>query len=243
LKRGFLAAVLLLLPLHGGRAQGQQLVTDDAATAEHRACQVEVWHGEISSWLIPACSPLRNLEVALGFGAVSDGSSRVGEYVLGGKYVPVSIDLGGGVLGLGVGGGLGFAPVDRLTPGGVSGAFAYGIGSLGLAGERLALHANLGWHYEQDEHEHNGVVHQEGHHAVIWGVRGDGWLPFVAQRVAVIGELFGADRISPEFQVGLRSILVPDRLDVDVTWGGHTASGRRGSGWTLGLAWTAPPSS
>jgi hypothetical protein len=36
-----------------------------------------------------------------------------------------------------------------------------------------------GWHQERDEHEHNGVVHAEGHQDIMGAARADLLLPAV----------------------------------------------------------------
>jgi hypothetical protein len=150
---------------------------------------------------------------------------------------------GPGRPGVGLVAGLGFGPLSQVLGRGAAGAFAYVPATLPLADERLTLHVNLGWAFERDEHEHGGVLHEEAHHAFTWAARGDVVLPLAlagAERLTVIAEAFGEDRWRPEYQVGVRVVLLPDRLHGDVSWGGHTGRGHRGAGWAVGLAWTPP---
>ena len=84
-----LAATLLSLglPLGFGSlatpAAAQQYVVDDAAIVDYRTCHVEAWHGERASWILPACQPVGNLEIAAGVGFVDEGDDlRETEYAV-----------------------------------------------------------------------------------------------------------------------------------------------------------------
>lgn len=239
------AGVLLLaaaLPLAAAllaprTATAQQFVTDDAAVVDRRACQLEAWHGEVASWILPACQFIPNLELTAGIGFLEHGDGRDTEYVVQGKYLLRELTPGG--FGTGLVAGVGLDPLAQVM-GGLRGVFAYVPVSVSLGADRVVLHANLGWHWERDEHEHDGVVHAEAHHVLTWAARGDLLLRVAGERFTVIGEVFGEDRLLPEYQVGLRTELVPDRLLVDVSWGGHSQDDLRGAGWTAGLAWTPP---
>jgi hypothetical protein len=221
-------------------AASQQFVTDDAAIVDRRACQLEAWLGQTSSWILPACQFVPRLEITagVGFGDGGHGGGRHAEYVLQGKYLFRELAPGG--LGVGLVAGLGYDPLSQVR-GGVEGVFAYVPLSLSLRDHGLILHGNLGWLFERDEHEHNGHVHDEAHHALTWAARADLLLPLAGERFTLIGELFGEDRLRPEFQLGLRSELIAGRLLVDMSWGGHTQRGTNGAGWSFGFAWTPPP--
>jgi hypothetical protein len=102
------------------------------------------------------------------------------------------------------------------------------------------IHLNLGWQMERESDVHGGEEHTHAHHALAWGTRADLLLPVLDDRLSLLGELFGEDGTRPAYQAGLRAALIPDRLNADLTWGGHTATSESGLGWTLGLAWTPP---
>jgi hypothetical protein len=208
---------------------------------DRRACQLEAWHGEAASWLFPACHLIPGVELTAGAGRVRGGNGREVEYVFQAK-APLR-EPEPGRPGVGVVAGLGFGLLSQVLGRGAAGAFAYIPVTLPLADERLTLHVNLGWAFERDEHEHAGVVHDEAHHALTWAARGDVVLPLTlagAQRLALIAEVFGENRWRPEYQVGARGVLLPDRLHADVSWGGHTGRGHRSAGWAVGFAWTPP---
>jgi hypothetical protein len=239
LRRGLLAplcggaAAFLLVP--PAEAGAQQFVTDDAALVDLRACQFEAWLGQTASWILPACRPIRGLELTAGIGYLAVDGEASAEYVVQAKTVFRELAPGG--LGIGLVAGAGIDPLTQVTGGRVAGLFAYVPASLSLAAERLILHGNLGWHFERDDHGHPHGE-DEGHHALTWAGRAD---LVLSDRFVLIGELFGEDRIRPEYQVGLRSTLLPDRVVVDLSYGGHTASGFAGAGWALGFAWTPAP--
>lgn len=241
------AARASLLPLVLASAAGllaprdveaQQFVTDDAAIVDFRACQLEAWHGEVASWVLPACQFVPRLELTAGIGFVAEDGSRAAEYVLQGKYLLRELTPDG--WGAALVAGLGDNPLSQVG-GGVAGIFAYVPLSVSLGSDRLVLHGNLGWHLEREAHAHGDHHHDEAHHALTWAARADLRLPTAGERFTLIGELFGENRTRPEYQLGVRSTLIPDRLLLDVSWGGHTAPGAPGAGWAIGLAWTPSP--
>jgi hypothetical protein len=75
-------------------AATQQFVTDDAGIVDFRACQLEGWHGESASWVLPACQPIRHLEITAGVGFIPENGSRAVEYVLQAKHVPPEVEPG-----------------------------------------------------------------------------------------------------------------------------------------------------
>jgi hypothetical protein len=224
----------------GGHAQ--QFGTDDANLTTYRACQIEAWRGETEARIEPACHLIRNLEVMLGIGLDPDHGGGIEQYTLELKTQFREPQPGG--LGFGLVAGFDFAGPGDDDHRGFEGAFAYVPATLSFGDDRFLLHGNLGWHYERNGHHHghgHGHAHDEnGHHAFTWAARGDLHLPWLQERLVVVGELFGENRISPEYQVGLRTWVVPNRLVVDVSWGGHTASGLERKGWMFGFGWTPP---
>jgi hypothetical protein len=213
---------------HGATAQ--QLVTDDAAIVDYRACQLEGWHGETSSFLLPACTFLPGLEFTTGIGLVDDhGAGRETEWLLEAKYLFRPLEAGNW--------GVGAGPIHRIGRDPVEGVYAFVPLSYSLADDRLGLHANAGWIFER-EHGHAHAHTGDGSHHLTWGFRAD---VEVNPWVAVVGEISGEDRLLPEYQISVRGTLVPDRLTLKLTRGGHTQDDMDGPGWTLGAAWTPPP--
>jgi hypothetical protein len=227
-----LAALTGLTLLLAAPLSAQQWVVDDAETVDRGACQVEAWHGEVASWILPACQPVRNLEISLGVGFVDDGHGhRETEYAVEAKtlFRPLATNDWGIGLVVGVGPNPSAAAGERHF----GDVYAFVPASLSLMDDRLVLHGNVGWEWERDGHEHDGHIHDEDHHHLTWGVRSDVGL---TERFTLIGEVFGEDRLLPEYQVGLRTHFPDAGVEVDVSWGGHTQDDLRGAGFTVGVA-------
>jgi hypothetical protein len=237
-----LAGISAVIMALSADAFAQQFVVDDAEIADRGACQLEAWHGQTGSWILPACQFIPNLEITAGIGFVDeDGDTRDFEYVVQGKYIFRELQPNDFAIGLVA--GFGFDPLSQVTGERVHGYFAYVPVSVSIFDDRAFLHGNLGWVYHDDDHHddddgHHHAPDVEGHHAVTWGLRTDIW---IAPRLALIAEIFGEDRLYPEFQLGGRVVLIPDRLELDLSWAGHTQSDMDGAGWAVGLAWTPPP--
>lgn len=212
----------------------QQYVTDDAALTDYRACQIQLWHGQRSSQILPACTPVHNLELSVGLIAVwKDGADGHFEYTAQTKtlFKPMTTDSWGAGLAIGVGRDPAFSGTAR----GANTVYAYVPLSLPLAQSRIVLHENLGWLYRS--------AHGIGANAITYAVRGDAW---AWPRLAFIGEVYGAVAPGPksaetpaEFQLGVRSSARSAQFDL--SYGAEVRTRRRGPGWTIGLSFTTPP--
>lgn len=223
-------------------ALGQQYITDDAALTEFRACQIQMWHGERSSWLLPVCTPIKNLELSLGLIEVwHDGANGHLEYIAQAKtlFKPLATNSWGAGLVLGYG-----RPLTSVDSTHAYSFYAYVPVSESLWNDRLILDQNVGFF-----HGRHDVY---GDNAFAWALRGDGLLAGRSGHglVAVL-EIFGAERIyrddahtTTEYQAGLRTWIRPDRVQIDLTrgrtlWRPLATSG--GAGWTIGLTLVTPP--
>ncbi len=225
-------ASYLLLMLHfmlltGGAlttANGQQMVVDDAGVTDYKAFQLEDWAGTEESWILPAVSPLRGLELAAGAVITDDETFAVTEA----KYMfraPANNRAGFGI----VAGALA-APFGEF--------YSYVPVTLPLIDERVVLHGNLGYMLERHEEEHGDHSHTHEDHFFTWGARADVAL---AAPVTLLGELFGLNDETPDFQVGFRLEILPGLLEMDFTYGNNLSRQSSGLGFTAGLAWTPPP--
>lgn len=80
---GAILGIALMGALPAAPAGAQQYVVDDAAIVDPNACQVEAWHGERSSWILPACQLLGNVEISAGVGFLDEGEGlRETEYAV-----------------------------------------------------------------------------------------------------------------------------------------------------------------
>ncbi len=209
----------------------QQYVVDDAAIVEFRACQAEAWHGRRSSWILPACQLLGNLEISAGVGFLDEGGGvRETEYAVEAKtlFRPLEPDGWGMGLVVGVGPNPSAAPGERH----LSDVYAFAPASLSLWEDGLVLHGNLGWAWERRGED------EEDQHLLTWGARADAAL---VERFTAIGEVYGYHAERPEFQVGIRTHFPEAGVEVDVSWGGSTERGLRGAGLTVGIAFVSRP--
>jgi len=220
-------------------AQGQQYITDDAALTEYRACQVQMWAGQRSSWVLPVCTPIPNVELSLGYIAVwKDGGDGHFEYVAQAKTVlrPVTTDGWGAGFVLGTGRDPAFTGVGNPT----YNLYAYVPVTISLLHDRVLLDENLGGLYQR--------ASGRGGSAVTWATRADvaTW-----RRITVVGEAYGERGIgasaldaTPEFQAGVRKWLRTNHVQLDLSYGGRLEGrhlGGHGAGWTAGLTLITPP--
>jgi len=213
----------------------QQYVVDDAAIVDRGTCQIEAWHGRRASWILPACQPVRNLEVAIGVGFIDDGEgARETEYAVEAKTLFRPLSPGSWGLGLVV--GVGPNPSAVTGERRLADVYAFVPASLAIGSDRLILHGNLGWAWERDAVDHGDHTHEEDGHHLTWGARADlSVVPFVS----LITEFAGEDDSRPEYQTGLRLHLPDAGVEMDVTWGGSLERGLRGAGWTVGVQFVA----
>jgi hypothetical protein len=201
-----------------------------------------MWYGERQSWLLPVCTPVKDLEVSLGLIEIShDGANGHAEYIAQAKtlFKPLATDSWGVGFVMGYG-----RPLESDDSSHAYSFYAYIPVSESLWHDRLILHQNLGFfHGRHDPY---------GDNSFAWAVRGEG--PIVGRMgrglVAVL-EIYGAERIyrddahtTTEYQAGLRTWLRPDRVQVDLSrgrtlWRPFAQDG--GAGWTIGLTLVTPP--
>ena len=210
-------------------AAAQQYVVDDAEIVDRGACHVEAWHGERASWLLPACQPVRNLEIAVGVGFVDEGDGRrETEYAIEAKtlFRPLAPGDWGAGLVLGVGPNPSAEPGERHF----GDLYAFVPASLSIADDQLIVHGNVGWEWQRESAE------ASDEHFLTWGVRGDVALH---ELLSFIGELHSEDDHRPACQVGVRIHQPEAGVEVDLSWGGHTDGNRHGAGFTVGLAFVS----
>jgi hypothetical protein len=238
----WVTAVGLIVSCAGRATSAQQYITDDAALTEFRACQVQMWHGERSSWILPVCTPAKNLELSFGFIAVwHDQAKGHLEYVAQVKtlFKPLVADSWGAGFVLGTGRDLTSTEIPRAHS-----IYAYIPISESFWDDRVMLHQNVGLLHTRKARERDN--------SFIWAVRGDGRLAGrVGRGLVGVIEIYGAERIfrseahtTTEYQAGLRTWIRPDRVQVDLTegrtlWRPFATTG--GPGWTIGLTLVTPP--
>ncbi len=221
------------LLLSFGSAGAQQYVVDDAEIVDANACHVEAWHGERSSWILPACQLIPNLEFAAGVGFIEEGlGHRETEYAVEAKTLLRPLTPGDWGVGLVLGVGPNpSATAEERRFGDVYGFVPVSVSTLE---DRLILHGNLGWAWAREDDEGP----EEDEHQLTWGVRSDLGLN---ERFTVIGEIFGEGSDQSEFQVGIRTHFEDAGVEMDLSWGDRLSGDERGAGFTVGLALVSPP--
>ena len=232
-------AVPVLLALSSGTAAAQQYVTDDAGLTEYRACQMQMWAGQRSTWMLPVCTPIRNLELSLGFIAVwRDGGTGHFEYAAQAKtaFRALRTDSWGAGFVVGTGRDPAFAGTAAQS----YNLYAYVPVSRSFAHDALIVDENTGLIYERRA--------GAGRTAFTWALRADTRL---TRHLTLVTEGYGADGVGtghydtpPEFQVGLRVWLRTNHVQLDGSYGGRLEghrTGRDGPGFTLGLTLITPP--
>jgi len=226
--RRIVPSILLCLGLlwaGGDRARAQQVLVDDPTSVAAGAAQLEAWHGPEESWIAPALRVHPRLELAAGaaFLDADRPSRRTVEYSVEAKALlrPGSQHR----LGLAAVGGAGIrelgVPRDRPAS-----LYGYGIVSQDLL-PGLTAYQNVGWSHEQ-----------EGPHQLVWGARLD-WSPL--GRVTLIGEASGEGPHDPSLQATLRTALLPDRIEMDISITRSGPFDTRDTWGTVGLTFMSTP--
>lgn len=185
------------------------MITDDARITDAKACQLESWaksnRDSHEWWALPACNFTGNLELTLG-GAVAnaDGSNRTTDVVIQGKTLFKPLETGGWGWGM----VLGTVRHPQINPARnlLGDVYGYVPVSFSFADDRFVLHTNL------------GAVHEKasGRHRATWGVGSETQL---TDSTWLIAETYGQSGERAFYQVGLRHWLVPNRVQVDTTYG------------------------
>ncbi len=236
------AIIRIVVAMPAASAGAQQYITDDAAITEFRACQIQMWQGQRSSWVLPVCTPMPRVELSLGFIAVwKDGADGHFEYAAQVKtaFRPLATDT----WGVGFVAGTGRDPAFAGTGDQTISVYAYVPTGISLARDGLVFHQNTGVL----------AVRQDGawRNAITWAARADVRLAGrVGLGVVGVVEVFGAESLGlagagapAEYQAGLRTWIRPDRVQADLSYGralrGSVAGS--GAGVTIGLTLVTPP--
>jgi len=206
------------------------MITDDARIVDAGSCQVETWvtrnRNDTEYWALPGCNFTGNLEITVGGARGSDADgTRTTDVMLQGKTLFKPLEANGW------GSGLVFGTVrhpavdaDRNLIGDL---YAYVPISFSLHDDRFVLHTNLGWLHEKEAR----------HNRMTWGV---GTETQITPRFGLIAETFGQNVGKPLYQVGLRFWVVPDRVQIDTTYG-NSFDGRGQNRWlSIGLRLLSP---
>jgi hypothetical protein len=222
-----LVAFLFALLAHLAAAHAARpMITDDARLTDAGACQVESWAhihgGQRELWALPACNPGGNFELTLG-GVLSftDGTQNGGATVIQMKtlFKPLATN----------GYGIGFAAGYATQPGSTrtGNPYFYVPLSFSLADDRLVIHTNLGYTRERENQATR----------FTWGLGSEIQL---SNRSYVIAESYGQDKGRALFQMGLRHWIVPNRIQIDTTYGSQFGAISQQHAFSIGLRLISP---
>ncbi|MCC5906630.1 MAG: hypothetical protein JJU13_10505 [Balneolaceae bacterium] len=211
--------VIFILAIFHQNADAQQMFVDDAEVTTCRSFQIESWYGSRESWLLTAISPVRGLELGTGLGFDSRDGFDPANWILEAKFVPGDLEANGWAIG-------GVAGLLYDLDGDIEEVFAYIPYSQMIFNDSSVLHINAGI---------EGVQEEEWEYELITGIRGDFGL---TDRFAILTEVAAANFSDAFYQGGIRISLVPDLLEMDITYGEGFRRQETAPGFNIGIAFT-----
>lgn len=205
---------------------GRPMFTDDATLTIAQTCQIENWffHSKTINQVntLPACNPTGNFEVTGGY--TTTDIKDVGKqqsYHLQGKtlFVPLDSDHRYGV---------GFsAGIDRPDQNNGDN-FAYIPFSISSANQEWVTDINLGWQQ---------TLQKESKNTFTWGA-GTTYSP--NQYLSLFSEVFGNNKMQPTLHGGISIGIIPNQLQLDLTYGNDLSIKKDGGFFTMGLNYYMP---
>ena len=236
LKRNFSALFLaglglttLIMFAHSAHA-ARPLITDDARVVDAKSCQVESWvrmeHRHTEMWALPGCNFAGDVELTLGGGRLLQDGLTASDLVAQAKALLKPLAANG--WGAAITGGM----VQHRPFGGIASVRDMYVNvplSFSFADDRFVLHTNTGW-------LHDGASRR---HIATWGV---GTETQLSERVGLVAEAFGQVSRASFYQLGLRFWIVPNRVQIDTTYGNRIGSthGDQGRWFSIGLRLLSP---
>ncbi|WP_410211681.1 hypothetical protein [Aquirhabdus sp.] len=206
---------------------GRPFFTDDASLTDPHSCQLETWYqGTKESDMLsvmPACNPTGNFEITAGYTQLSHqgGNGEEHGYVLQGKTVLRSMEIDhqyGIALAFGV------ARSDHRQNGG-----EYAYVPISYASPRQAWNSNVDIGFIREE--------ASGKNRLTWGA---GTSYNINSRLMVFGELFGHLAINPKLHTGISISVIPDLVQMDLTYGKDLELNKDANSYTVGFSFQLP---
>lgn len=224
-----------LLAAQSAYAAGSMDV-DDAQVLDANKCQLESWgkfnRDGTERWLNPSCNLTGNLEISWGNDWQRDS---VGKYLansqLQGKTVFREMSPNG--IGIGMLAGV-VRQTDAKDPDEPTVArqrswniYSRALTSFSFKDDDILLHTNLGFIRRGEDHSTR----------LTWGIGNETKLH---NRLSLIGEVFGENKGKPSYQGGIRATLVPDHVELDLTYGNSFGRDTQGRYVVVGLRFISP---
>lgn len=213
-------ALLFMLCMTSMVYAGRPLMVDDATIVDAKKCQVESWlqnnHNSKEYWLLPACNFSGNLELALGAARITGMERSQTTAVMQGKTLFRPLEVNDWGVGLIVGNQFN---ADKSALGDLYASVPL---SFSFKDDRVLLHFNLGWLHEKEMRRD----------AMTWGAATEIQL---TERNSFSVETYGQNRGNPFFQFGIRHQLIPDRMQLDASYGDRFGSSRTERFFSIGF--------
>jgi hypothetical protein len=195
-----------LLALASPAFAGRPLTTEDAATLEDKACQVEAWidraRDTSTGWLVPSCNFGAGIEWQVGFARERfEGDNRFTESYAQAKTV-LRESRGDSPWGAALVLGVSRRALNDVHDGWDN---PYVLVPFSLAFDNVTIHAQPGWARDRESRRHQ----------TVWGLGAE---VAVWQHTALVAEAFGIDSQRPFLRAGARWTAIKDRLEVDLTY-------------------------
>lgn len=225
--------LLLSLLFAGQTSQAQAarpMITDDARLVDPKSCQIESWvrynRDSEEYWALPGCNFTGNLELTLGgaYGKDSSGS-RTTDIVFQAKTLLRPLETNNWGMGLTLGNVN--HPAIQTDSNLLGDVYLNLPASFSFADDRFVLHTNVGMLHDKPARTNRGT----------WGLGSETRL---SKRTWLIAETYGQDRSNPFYQLGLRYWLIPDRVQIDTTYGNRIGEGDRQRWFSIGLRLLSP---
>jgi len=225
-----LLLIAMLLPVHGSFAAGAMNV-DDADLLGENKCQLETWNtfnrGSTERWLNPSCNLTGNLEVSWGNAWQRDGRGLfLSGSQLQAKTLFQKLDPNGYGMGLLVGAGKQIDSDDEVRQRSWN-YFAKLLTTFSFRDNDVLLHTNLGFNR----------IGKDKTTQLTWGIGNE---TVLTEKLTFIAEVFGANKGKPSYHGGIRTILIPEYVEMDLTYGNTFGVETKDRFVVLGLRFISP---
>lgn len=198
--------LFILLPLFAllhFSVYSQERIVDDAAITKYRSFQIETWLAQYESVFMPAVGVNNWLEIGTGLSFDTKDNLSFSGLILETKFINTDYEEAGQSFGLVIGHVLDNTfQYDEL--------YVYAPYSRLILNNTSVMHVNAGIAY----HGYHSETGDKSLH-YLYGIRGD----FGAHsRFDLLGGLFG-ENLDLGFYAGFRYHLLPDQLEIIVTYG------------------------
>ncbi len=221
----------LLLAASNLAHSARPMVTDDARLVDPKSCQVESWakfnRGSTEFWALPGCNVGENLELTYGGARTREGSeAHTTDTIMQAKTLFRKLNTND--YGVGIVIGHAQHPRDETRDTLIGDAYVYVPVSVSMLDDKFVLHTNVGAIHNRDDHVTKAT----------WGIGSETEL---SKSTYLIAEVFGESGSRGFHQVGVRYWVIPNRVQIDTTYGNRFANDSDERWLTVGLRLLSAP--